>query len=231
MTFGLPNTFDSSRRHLETKQISLIASLRQHPLLLVVRPNLEQLDQGCCSADFLDQLIRVQDAGLRHLEVAWSAHAGWGDLVQHLRSRLDNICIGAASVVSSDAVDCVSQLDLTYAMSPCLDPVLLGRAAQKGTLLVPGVFSPTEVMQAMQLDCRLVKLFPASELGCSYWRRLQAPLGELPFVIAAGGLVPADIRPWLDAGHGAVALGRRVISGHSVDAELLEWLERSTCRL
>ena len=128
-------------------------------------------------------------------------------------------------------MDCVAQLDLTYAMSPCLDPVLLGRAAQKRTLLVPGVFSPTEVMQAMQLDCRLVKLFPASELGCSYWRRLQAPLGELPFVIAAGGLVPADIRPWLDAGHGAVALGRRVISGHSVDAELLEWLERSTCRL
>ena len=228
MTFGLPNTSETNQRLLESLQGALIASLHRHPLLLVIRPDSEDLDRGCLSSHLLSQLDRVQDMGLRHLEMAWMSHPGWCDLVEDLRVRFKDVLVGAASVVSAEAVDAVSRLHLPYSMSPCLDPALLSRAAQKGVFLVPGVFSPSEVMQAMQLGCGVVKLFPAAELGPSYWSRLQAPLGNLPFVIAAGGLVPADIRPWLDAGHGAIALGRRVISGRSVDAELLEWLEHST---
>jgi 2-dehydro-3-deoxyphosphogluconate aldolase/(4S)-4-hydroxy-2-oxoglutarate aldolase len=54
----------------------------------------------------------------------------------------------------------------------------------------------------------LVKLFPAATVGPGYWRRLAAPLGEsLPFCIAAGGLGPADVMTWLEAGVDAVALG------------------------
>ena len=230
MTFGLPNTSDpDSGQHRPVKQEwSLIHSLQQHPLLLVLRPDQNDLDRGILSADLLEQLDFVQSAGLRHLEVAWDSHPGWCNFVENLRSRFDHLVVGAASVISPEAVDCIAQLGLPYSMSPCLDPVLLNRASQQGVLLVPGVFTPSEVMQAMQLDCRLVKLFPAAEVGPSYWRRLQAPLGELPFVIAAGGLVASDIRPWLDAGHGAVALGRRVISERSIDADLLAWLREST---
>jgi len=70
------------------------------------------------------------------------------------------------------------------------------------------VMSPTEVCQARALGCRLVKLFPAATVGPGYWRRLAAPLGEsLPFCIAAGGLGPADVMTWLEAGVDAVALG------------------------
>jgi len=55
---------------------------------------------------------------------------------------------------------------------------------------------------------RMVKLFPAAPLGPQYWRRLRDPLGEpMPFCIAAGGLGPGDVLPWLAAGVDAVALG------------------------
>ena len=128
----------------------------------------------------------------------------------------------------SKALNDLSRLDLSYAMAPCWCPELVERARALGVLLVPGVFSPSEVHQAMRFGCRVVKLFPAANLGPGYWGRLQAPLGPLPFVIAAGGLEVSDIPVWLEAGHGAVALGRRVVGSPTAFQALLDWLHQST---
>jgi 2-dehydro-3-deoxyphosphogluconate aldolase/(4S)-4-hydroxy-2-oxoglutarate aldolase len=75
-------------------------------------------------------------------------------------------------------------------------------------------------------------LFPAVTVGVAYWKRLEAPMGPLPFVVAAGGLATRDLSDWLGAGHDAVALGRRAIGDpslrdHAVDPDLLGWLNGS----
>ena len=167
-------------------------------------------------------------AGLRHLEVAWLDHPGWVTFMQRLQLHCPGLNLGAASVTSSKAFMDLSQLELRYAMAPCWCPELVEQARGLGVLLVPGVFSPTEVFQAIRFGCRVVKLFPAANLGPGYWGRLRAPLGPLPFVIAAGGLEVSDLKTWLEAGHGAVALGRRVVGSPPAFEALLGWLRQST---
>ena len=204
----------------------MIASLKLQPILLVVRPQPQDcLDPSNALIPLLDPLYQ---AGLRHLELAWIDHPSWPDLVRSLQSHFPLFHLGMASVVESRAIDVAVNVDLSYAMSPVWDPELQHQARMQGLPLVPGVFSPTEVLQAKASGCRVVKLFPAATLGPRYWSRLQAPLGGLPFVIAAGGLTLNDVDPWLQAGHGAVALGRSVINASGVGADLLHWLERST---
>ena len=131
-------------------------------------------------------------------------------------------------MLNAEALADLESCGLPFAMSPCFDPALIERARQLGILLGPGVFSPTEVHQALRFGCRVVKLFPAATLGPGYWGSLQAPLGPLPFVIAAGGLEVSDIPIWLQAGHGAVALGRRVVDSPAGFQTLLDWLHQST---
>ena len=193
----------------------------------MVRPDEQDLSGDVGGDSLVDQLRVLQDSGLIHVEVAWQDHQGWPALIRRLRDTCPELVIGAASVVEQTVLDVLVDLDLSYAMSPCLDPVLLDQAHQRGILLVPGVFSPTEVMQAIRCGCRLVKLFPAATLGCRYWSRLLAPLGERPAVIAAGGLAVSDLEEWLSSGHDAVALGRRVMGPNGVDDDLLRWLEAS----
>ena len=80
-----------------------------------------------------------------------------------------------------------------YVVSPILERALQRRAAAAGARV-------------------LSSSFPAISLGLGYWQRLRDPLGgELPFAIAAGGLGPADVRPWLSAGVDAVALGSALL--------------------
>ena len=193
----------------------------------MVRPDEQDLVGQTGEGSLLDQLRVLQDSGLMHVEVAWRNHHLWSSFIRRLRDSCPNLVIGAASVVEQTALDVLADLDLSYAMSPCWDPLLLDQAHQRGILLVPGVFSPTEVMQAVRCGCRLVKLFPAATLGCRYWSRLLVPLGQRPAVIAAGGLAVSDLEDWLSAGHDAVALGRRVMGPDGVDDDLLRWLQAS----
>ena len=222
MTCGSLNTSEQSR--WQTVEESLLASLRCQPLLIVIRPERSDLEGEDSESPLLQQIADLHRCGLRHLEIAWADHPGWIDFVVRVRAVCPGVHLGAASVTTAAALDGVAASGLHFAMSPCLDAGLLQAARSSGMLLVPGVFSPTEMLQAVGFGCHLVKLFPACNVGPDYLRRLKDPLGTLPEVIAAGGLDVADLQPWLSAGHAAVALGRRVVGPSGVDPALRRWL-------
>ncbi|RZO12698.1 MAG: bifunctional 4-hydroxy-2-oxoglutarate aldolase/2-dehydro-3-deoxy-phosphogluconate aldolase [Synechococcus sp. MED-G135] len=224
----MPNTSDRSRPdriNWIDRQHQLIRSLREQPFLVVLRPSpldwsVETFDQ----APLLCVINQLVDAGVHHIEIAWTPHCRWGELICWLRDRYPALRLGAASVTRREALEMVIDLGMAYAMSPCFDPSLLRLARRHGQLLVPGVFSPSEVQQAVAFGCELVKLFPAATVGINYLRQLSAPLSPLPCMIAAGGLTAADLDPWLAAGYHALALGRGLIDGEKLDQSLLSWL-------
>jgi len=178
----------------------LIQSLRRQPLLIVLRPGEPLLA--------LPNLERLQSLGLIHVEIAWQPVAGWAEQMGELVQRFPALELGAASVCEPQGVIDAAAAGCRYAVSPVLDTELQQQASDLDLVLVPGVMSPSEVHQARRLGCQVVKLFPAVSVGSDHWRRLREPLGmPLPFCIAAGGLKPTDVLPWLAAGVDAVALG------------------------
>ena len=185
----------------------LIPGLRRQPLLAVLRPSsFEQAHP---------QLRLLQGVGLCHVELAVQATAAWVAMVRECAQAFPSLRLGAASVRTPEQLQAVQAAGLTYAVSPILDPLLLEQARTVAITLVPGVFSPTEIHAAVQLGAPAVKLYPAASLGPLYWRSLAGPLGPLPFCIAAGGLLPADVRPWLAGGVDAVALGNGLFTAQA----------------
>ena len=193
----------------------LIAALHRQPLLVVLRAD-EPKTLG-------PEIGKLADLGVRHLELAWSPHPQWGKQCAQLRLDYPQVCFGAASVVSPNALASVVAAGLAFAVSPVLDPALLVQARALGLALVPGVLTPSEVHLARSLGCALVKLFPAAALGPGYWRSLAGPLGPMPFCIAAGGLGPGDLQQWLSCGVDAVAIGGS-LSGDQAWRQLADWL-------
>lgn len=192
---------------------------------MVLRPSLLDWSETTFESSPLFVLVeRLVSAGVQHIEVAWDDHPRWPALMRALMARHRDLHLGVASVVSASALQVVADLGVAFAMSPCLDFQLIAQARAQGQLLVPGVFSPSEIHQAVRHGCDLVKLFPAETLGIDYLSRLSAPMGKLPHVIAAGGLKADDLEAWLAAGYFALALGRGVINDDSVDANLISWL-------
>ena len=212
----LPNTSETDE--------GLIRSLRVQPLLVVLRPESRDLEQVFSSTRLCRQLDQLVEAGVKHVEIAWIDHPRWRDLVMAARSRHLHLSLGAASITQLSALQQVTELGFSYAMSPLLDRELQQRAKQLDFLLVPGVMTPSEIRHACDLGCRLVKLFPASVLGHSFYRQIAAPMGNLPFMIAAGGLRAGDLYSWLEAGYDAIALGRTVFENDGFDPSLAAWI-------
>ena len=185
---------------------SLIASLHHQPLLVVLRSRHPSL--------LVPQLEQLRDLGVCHVEIAWTPAHGWIPQCRQLIAAFPDLRLGASSICSEAALEAVLQAGFSYGVSPILDGVLLATSAAAGFALVPGVMTPTEVNRARTLGCSMVKLFPATSVGIDHWRRLKDPLGApLPFCIAAGGLQPSDVLPWLEAGVDAVALGASLAGG------------------
>ena len=176
-------------------------------------------------------LERLSSLGILHVEIAWSPLPGWAADCGKLVRRFPELALGAASICHIEALHAAVAAGFRYAVSPVLDRSLLEASAALGLTLVPGVMTPSEVHQARQWGCHLVKLFPASVLGPAYWSRLRRPLGDpLPFCIAAGGITPEDVVVWLQAGVDAVTLGSGLFEADKRDqlghlARILEFLD------
>ncbi len=227
MTYELQNT---SRANLSSiwlhKQEALIASLQLQPLVVLLRPQKDDLNFHSDTSPLKDLIERLQAQGVKHIEVAWSSHPSWTSLMQDLREHFPMISLGAASITSSIALEAVKEIDLDYAMSPFWNIELQKEAQIMQQMLIPGVFSPTEINEACSFGCRLIKIFPASILGRDYIHRIKASIDSLPFVIAAGGLTVKDLHPWLKEGYNAVVIGRELLKNKDSIPALKEWISK-----
>ena len=206
------------------RQQWLMASLAQQPLIIVLRPKESDLLGPFLQSLLCQRVDQLVELGLHHIEIAWVDHSRWSALITAIRLRHPTLQLGVASVTSQRGLQAVIDLDLPYAMSPLLDQGLVSMAHQHNCCLVPGVMTPTEIRQAVVLGCHVVKLFPAVVLGRDYYRQISAPMGDLPFMIAAGGLTVSDLDSWLSAGYDAIALGRGVLRTTNAIADLSKWL-------
>lgn len=64
-----------------------------------------------------------------------------------------------------------------FIFSPILDAETVECTNRYGKISIPGVMTPTEIVQAYQAGADIIKVFPASSLGANYFRELRGPLG------------------------------------------------------
>ncbi len=222
------NTYNSLQKEesLEAKENKFLASLKGLPVLVVIRPKKKDLEPACSSSDLFDLFDQLVNFGIQHIEIAWSDHPCWKDLIKEIKRSFPEIYLGAASVTHPISLECVSKLDLLYATTPFWDLELQLTAQKLNQILIPGVLTPTEIKEASNFGCRILKLFPAAYLGINYWSTLKHPFPSLPFVIAAGGIRIQEISEWLMKGYDAIAIGQSVIKNYEVDPALVDMIEK-----
>ena len=73
------------------QQEAFIASLKLQPLVVVLRPSLEDFDMGCTNKPLLLLIEQLRYAGIRHIEIAWSSHPSWKSLIQEIKACFSNL--------------------------------------------------------------------------------------------------------------------------------------------
>jgi 2-dehydro-3-deoxyphosphogluconate aldolase/(4S)-4-hydroxy-2-oxoglutarate aldolase len=159
------------------------------------------------SREHLDATVdTLVDAGLSCLEITFTL-PGTADILGELAQRFGrDACVGAGTVLDREQAVTAVEAGARYLVSPVFDEQVQRYAASAGIPYIPGAMTPTEIARAWSAGAAAVKIFPAGVLGPRFLAAVREPLPQ-PALLPSGGIGPADIPSYLQAGARAVSLG------------------------
>ncbi|MFU8888769.1 MAG: bifunctional 4-hydroxy-2-oxoglutarate aldolase/2-dehydro-3-deoxy-phosphogluconate aldolase [Trueperaceae bacterium] len=121
------------------------------------------------------------------------------------------VAVGAGSVRDVAGAHTALDAGAAFVVGPNGDPAVAELCAERGVGYVPGTLTPSEMVAALSWGCPLVKVFPIAAVGGpAYVKAVRGPLPSLQ-VMATGGVGPADLRAYLDAGVACVGMGSELV--------------------
>lgn len=173
--------------------------------------------------DTADEAYRVAEAaidgGIRAVEVPLTVPGAIG-VIGRLADKYGDqgIVVGAGTVLDAEAAYASVSAGARLLVSPQLNPAMIATANRYQAVTASGAFTPTEVLNTLEVGADLVKLFPAELGGPSYVKTILAPLPQAP-VMPSGGVSPANVGDWFAAGVTAVGVGSFVTKAAQQDGD------------
>lgn len=185
------------------------------------------LDGGIVSiirADSGEQLVDVAttlyEAGIDVIEVTFTV-PGVLDIIAAVRKKLgDKILLGAGTVLDTETARSAILAGAEFIVTPAVNVDVIKMCNRYSKVIMPGGFTPTEVLTAWEAGADIVKVFPADSGGPSH---LKALLGPLPQVrlMPTGGVDLETLPSYFKAGACAVGLGSSLVEKEAVAAGAL----------
>jgi len=169
---------------------ALAARIRQHANIAVL-----VLEDAAKAVPLARALY---DGGVRVLELTLRTPAALEALRIVVREVPDMIT-GAGTVLTPEQLEQAADAGAAFAVAPGLNPRVVRAAAARGFSFAPGVMTPSEIEQALELECRVLKFFPAGALGgLKTLTTMAAPYRHLNLdFIPLGGLNPETTADYL----------------------------------
>jgi 2-dehydro-3-deoxyphosphogluconate aldolase / (4S)-4-hydroxy-2-oxoglutarate aldolase len=186
----------------------ILKRIRKLGLVLVVRA--ESAEQA------IPGIHAVVDGGLRCVEITFSVPNAPAVIETVKKAFGDDLLLGAGTVLTTNQADDAISAGAEFLVAPNTDPAVIREAKRMGVPIMPGAFTPTEIVNAHNLGADVVKIFPASAVTPAYLAALRAPLPHIK-MMPTGGISEKNAAEWLNAG--AFALGA---GGSLFDAKLLK---------
>lgn len=156
-------------------------------------------------------------SGLKFAEVTLNTE-GALEMIQTASSEYgDRLTLGAGTVLHPEDARAAVNAGASFLVSPTLNEEIAGYCRQTALPYFPGAFTPTEIEKAWNAGACMVKVFPASQLGPSYFKEVRGPFPEIR-MMAVGGVRPQNVGDFLSAGAQGLAVGGSIFSAERMQA-------------
>ncbi len=136
------------------------------------------------------------------------------ELERYCARELPGLILGVGSVVDAVTAGLYINCGANFVVGPLLNPDVARACNRRKIPYSPGCGSVSEISQAEELGCELVKVFPGKEVGGPGF--VKAVKGPCPWVsiMPTGGVesTEASLKAWFDAGVSCVGMGSNLIT-------------------
>lgn len=159
----------------------------------------------------------ISEGGVRALEVTMTV-PGAVDVIRQLAPTLPSgFVLGAGTVLDADTAARVIDAGATFVVSPVFRKPVIDACHARDVAAMPGCFTPTEILEAWDAGADVVKVFPATALGPTFFRDLRGPLPQVK-LMPTGGVTIENAGDWIRAGAVAVGIGTALLDATAIAA-------------
>ena len=150
------------------------------------------------------------------------------DLARHFAKADPSVILGVGSIVDAPTAGLYIASGARFVVGPLLNAEVARLCNRRGVPYSPGCGSATEIGDAQELGCEIVKVFPGASVGGpDFVRSVMAPM-PWTRIMPTGGVEPVEesLRKWFSAGIVACGIGSNLITRDLLKARDYAGIER-----
>lgn len=156
------------------------------------------------------------DGGLPCAEVTFRTEAA-EESIRLMAEAYPKLLVGAGTVLTREQVDRAVNAGARFIVSPGLNPAIVTYCREKGIPVLPGVITPSEIAQALELGLEVVKFFPAEPAGgLKMIQAMGAAYTTLKFM-PTGGINAQNVKDYLKSNKIIACGGSWMVKGEMID--------------
>ena len=199
------------------KEIEKLHIIRETGIIAIMR------------AQSSEQLITAADAikagCVNVIEVTMTTPGVLDVIAQATQRYGQEVLFGAGTVLDAETARSAILAGAGFIVAPTLNLDMVALCNRYRIPVIPGCYTPTEMLTAWEAGADMVKLFPASIGGPSLVKAILAPLPQLE-IVPVGGVNLDTAAEFIAKGAAALGVGSSLINQKLLDAGDMEELTR-----
>ena len=176
------------------------------------------------ASELIDTTIALNEGGVKALEITMTSPGALEAISEASKKLGEKAIIGVGSVLDSETARMAILAGAKFVVGPILKKDVIEICRRYSITCIPGAFTPTEILTAWEAGADVVKVFPATKLGPSFFKDVLGPLPQVKLT-PTGGVNLENAGEFIKAGACFVGVG-----GAMVDKRLVaekKWDELS----
>ena len=167
-----------------------------------------------------DQLLAAAEAirtgGVRVIEVTMTTPGALGVIETAAGRYGDEILFGAGSVLDAETARAAILAGAGFIVAPTMRLETISLCNRYSIPVLPGCYTPTEMLTAWEAGADMIKLFPADVGGPNLIKAIRAPLPQLE-IVPVGGVNLDTAAEFIRQGAAALGVGDSLINQKLLD--------------
>jgi len=182
------------------------------------------------TAKLMKVIEAIQKGGVKCLEITFTVP--WAvDIIKEISKSVGKeFLVGAGTVLDPETARMAILAGAEFIVGPTLNLEVIKLCHRYDKVVIPGAFTPTEILTAWDAGADIVKVFPATAVGPGYFKDIKGPLPQIQ-LMPTGGVSIENAGEFIKAGACAVAVGTALLDKKAIEENNFDVLTEKAARL
>lgn len=169
-------------------------------------------------SQLMDVVSALKAGGVTCIEVTMTTPNAIDVIAQAARKFAGQCFIGVGTVLDAETARAAILAGAEFVVCPVFNAEVVTLCKRYSKAVIPGAFTPTEIVNAWQAGADVVKVFPSTKLGPDYFKDLKGPLPQIKLT-PTGGVDLKNVGDWIKAGAVCVGAGSSLVAKKDLEAK------------